>query len=158
MTEAEITELLFKRDPLTHSDLALVFGHHDPDVSSERARHAAFLFHHGHTPLLLLSGGATGDDGRSEAKHMAAVAESCGGPAEARLLETKAGTTVENVSFAGSLLPGQNLLHTIRTVHLVSCPWHMRRVLHLARVAFGPAVSLLASPHEESCTESTWAS
>jgi hypothetical protein len=62
MTEAEITELLFRRDPLTHSDLALVFGHHEPCVSAERARHAAFLFLHGHTPRLLLTGGATGDD------------------------------------------------------------------------------------------------
>jgi hypothetical protein len=33
----------------------------------------------------------------------------------------------------------------------------MRRVLHLASIAFGPTVSLLASPHEESCTEATWA-
>jgi hypothetical protein len=65
---------------------------------------------------------------------------------------------VENLSFSVSLLARQNLLDTIRTVHLVSCPWHMRRVLHLASVAFGPTVSLLASPHEEGCTESTWAS
>jgi hypothetical protein len=75
MTEAEITELLFRRAPLTHSDLALVFGHHAPHVSAERARHGAFLFLHGHTPRLLLSGGATGDDGQSEAEHPARLAE-----------------------------------------------------------------------------------
>src|SRR5262249_11200148 len=68
MTEAEITELLFKRDPLSRSDLALAFGNSDRHVSAERARHAAFLFLHGHTPRLLLSGGDTGDDGRSEAE------------------------------------------------------------------------------------------
>ena len=67
-------------------------------------------------------------------------------------------TTVENLSFAVSLLARQILLDTIRTVHLVSCPWHMRRVLHLASVGLGPGVRLLASPHEEGCTESTWAS
>ena len=63
MTEAEITEVLFKRDPLSRSDLALVFGNSDRHVAAERARHAAFLFLHGYTPRLLLSGGATGDDG-----------------------------------------------------------------------------------------------
>jgi uncharacterized SAM-binding protein YcdF (DUF218 family) len=158
MTETEITELLFRRSPLSRSDLALVFGHHDPDVSAERARHAAFLFLRGHTPLLLLSGGGTGEGGRSEAEHMAAVAESCGVPAEAILLESQSRTTVENLSFSVSLLARQNLLDTIRTVHLVSCPWHMRRILHLAGVAFDPTISLLASPHEESCSESTWSS
>ena len=59
MTEAEITEVLFKRDPLSRSDLALVFGNSDRHVSAERARHAAFLFLHGYTPRLLLSGGGT---------------------------------------------------------------------------------------------------
>src|SRR5215831_3406604 len=39
MTEAEITEVLFKRDPLSPSDLALVFGNSDRHVSAERARH-----------------------------------------------------------------------------------------------------------------------
>jgi hypothetical protein len=158
MTEAEITEFLFRRDPLSRSDLALVFGHHDPHVSVERARHAAFLFLHGHTPRLLLSGGATGNGGQSEAEHMAAVAQSLGVPREALLLEAQSRTTVENLSLSVSLLDRQNLLDSIRAVHLVSCPWHMRRVLHLASIAFGPSVSLLASPHEESCTASTWAS
>jgi hypothetical protein len=89
---------------------------------------------------------------------MAAVAQACGVPSEALLLEPKSHTTVENLSLAVSLLARQNLLDTTRTVHLVSCPWHMRRVLHLASVAFGPGIRLLASPHEEGCTESTWAS
>jgi uncharacterized SAM-binding protein YcdF (DUF218 family) len=158
MTEAEITELLFRRDPLAGSDLAFVFGHHDAHVSTERARHAASLFLHGHTSRLLLSGGATGNGGQSEAEHMAAVAQGLGVPPEALLLEAQSRTTVENLSLAVSLLDRQSLLDSIRTVHLVSCPWHMRRVLHLASIAFGPTVSLLASPHDESCTATAWAS
>src|SRR5262249_57057598 len=98
------------------------------------------------------------DDGRSEAEHMAAVAQACGVPLEALLLESQSRTTVENLSFAVSLLARQTLLDTIRAVHLVSCPWHMRRVLHLANVAFGPAVRLLASPQDEGSTASTSAS
>lgn len=67
---------------------------------------------------------------------MAGVTQACGVPPEAILLEAQSRTTVENLSFAVSLLARQNLLDTIRTVHLVSCPWHMRCVLHLATVAF----------------------
>src|SRR5215470_3326485 len=96
MTEAEITEVLFKRDPLSRSDLAVVFGNSDRHVAAERARHAAFLFLHGHTPRLLLSGGGTGVDGRSEAEHMAAVAQACGVPPEALLVESQSRTTVVN--------------------------------------------------------------
>jgi hypothetical protein len=114
MTEAEITEVLFRRDPLSRSDLALVFGNCDRHVSATRARHAAFLFLHGHTPRLLLSGGGTGDDGRSEAEHMAAVAQACGVPPEAVLLESQSRTTAENLSFAVSLLARQALLGTLR--------------------------------------------
>ena len=84
--------------------------------------------------------------------------EACGVPSEVLLLSPKSRTTVENLSFAVSLLARQTLLDTLRAIHLVSCPWHMRRVLHLANVAFGPGVRLLASPQEESCTASTWAS
>src|SRR5262245_46854513 len=100
MTEAEITELLFRRDPLAGSDLALAFGHHDPHVSAERARHAAFLFLHGYAQRLLLSGGATGNGGQSEAEHMAAVTEGLGVPREALLLEAQSRTTVENLSLS----------------------------------------------------------
>jgi uncharacterized SAM-binding protein YcdF (DUF218 family) len=158
MTDPEITQLLFTRDPLACSDLAIVFGNIDPHLSAERARHAASLFRDGHTPRLLLSGGATRNDGRSEALHMAAVAQASGVPSEALLLELKSRTTAENLSYSVALLAHEHLLDSVRTVHLVSCPWHMRRVLHLAAIAFGPTVRLLSSPHEESCTASSWAS
>jgi hypothetical protein len=158
MTEAEITDLLFRRDPLSRSDLALVFGNSDAGASAERARHAASLFLGGHTPLVLLSGGATSEGGRSEAEHMATVARNRGVPPEALLLETRSRTTAENLSLSVALLARQDLLDSVRTVHLVSCPWHMRRVVHFASVAFGPTVCLLASPHDEGCTASTWAS
>lgn len=57
MTDAAITELLFVRDPLARSDLALVFGHHEPDLSALRVTHAASLSSAGYTPKLLLSAG-----------------------------------------------------------------------------------------------------
>ena len=158
MTEAEITELLFVRDPLARSDLAVVFGHYDPSVSRQRARHAASLFLGGHTPRILFTGGPTGENDRSEAEVMAAVARDAGVPESAILLENRSRTTVENLANSVTLLACQNLLRSLTTAHLVSCPWHMRRVTHLARSAFGSSVRLLASPHEEGCTASNWIS
>jgi uncharacterized SAM-binding protein YcdF (DUF218 family) len=58
--------------------------------------------------------------------------------AGALLLETRSRTTVENLSFSIALLARQGLLGSVRTVHLVLCPWHMCRVLHFAGVAFSP--------------------
>lgn len=156
MTESEITELLFLRDPLASSDLALVFGHHDLRVSAQRARHAAALFLGGHTPRLLLTGGATGGEERSEAEVMAAVARDCGVPGDALLLEESSRTTIDNFSRSLAVLARENLLDSLGAVHLVSCPWHMRRVKHLARKAFAMSVHLLCSPHDEGCTATTW--
>lgn len=158
MTEAEITELLFVRDPLARSDLAIVFGHHDPDIAGQRARHGAALFRRGYTPRLLLTGGPTGDDDQSEAELMAAVARDEGVPETALLLEGSSRTTAENISLSVALLDRENLLRSLASVHLVSCPWHMRRVCHLTRAALGPAVRVFAAPHDERCNASTWAS
>lgn len=158
MTDAEITDLLFVRDPPAQSDLALVFGHHEPGVSALRVAHAASLFLAGYTPRLLLSGGVTDGTGRSEAERMAAIARDRGVPDDALLLETGSRTTTANVARSVTLLTRENLVPSIRTAHLVSCPWHMRRVSHLAEAAFGPSVRLLCSPHEAGCTAASWAS
>jgi uncharacterized SAM-binding protein YcdF (DUF218 family) len=118
-------------------------------------KHAAALLLGGHTSRLLLSGGVTGQRDRSEAEVMAAMARTLGVPDDALLLENNSRTTAENLTRTVALLTRENLLVSTRTAHLVSCPWHMRRVSHLARVAFGPDVRLLCSPHEEGCTATT---
>ncbi|HEY7311353.1 MAG TPA: YdcF family protein [Gemmataceae bacterium] len=156
MTDDEITDLLFFRDPPGRSDLAMVFGSHEPTLAVERARHAASLYRSGLTPRLLFTGGPTGNGSLVEAEAMAAVAAEDGVPPEAMLLEVESRTTVENFTFSVALLRKLCLLDSLRVLHLVSCPWHMRRVGLHARTAFGPAVRLLASPHEGSCTASSW--
>src|SRR5262249_17008843 len=149
MTEAEITEFLFLEDPPGRSDLAIVFGHEDPELSGRRVRHAASLYLESLTPRLLLTGGVTGQCAESEAQHMAKVVKDSGVPGVAMLLETRSRTTLENLALSIRLLTQEKLLDSIRTVHLVSCPWHMRRLFHLAGCAFGHDVRLLSSPHRE---------
>jgi vancomycin permeability regulator SanA len=157
MTAAEITSLLFIQDNPSRSDLALVFGHRDPDVSSCRARRAADLYHAGFVPKLLLTGGTTSDGDISEASHMARVSMELGVPANDILLEAHAGNTVENVTNSVELLRESCSLEALSAVMLISCPWHMARVRLLARRSFPSAVRLLCCPHQESWTAGSWA-
>ena len=104
MTDAEITELFFIRDRLSRSDLAIVFGHHEPAISAQRASHPAFLYLGGYTPLLLLTDGVTGEILSSEAELMAEVLSDRSVPDEAILLETLSRTRVESFTLSVRLL------------------------------------------------------
>src|ERR1700722_19977012 len=74
----ELARLLFVRDEPERADLALVFGHHDPDTSARRVRHAARLYTERFVPRLLVTGGVTAPGGPAEAELMAAVAVDAG--------------------------------------------------------------------------------
>jgi uncharacterized SAM-binding protein YcdF (DUF218 family) len=157
MSPEEAASTLFVRDDPQPADLALVFGHCDADVSCRRARHAVALYRQGLVSRLLLSGGGhTSADGTPEAERMASEARALGVPEEAVLVETRSRNTYENVANALALLRDSGLLPGVGVVLLVSCPWHMRRVLLLARHALPPSIRLLCCPHQECCTEDTW--
>jgi uncharacterized SAM-binding protein YcdF (DUF218 family) len=157
MTADEAASALFVRDEPQQADLALVFGHRDADVSRRRARQAATLYHQQFVPRILLSGGAGATaDGTPESERMAREVLALGVPGEAVLLEVRSRNTNENVATSLTLLREAGLLPMISAVLLVSCPWHMRRVLLLARHVFPSSVRLLCCPHQESCTESNW--
>jgi uncharacterized SAM-binding protein YcdF (DUF218 family) len=158
MTVEEVTTLLFIRDPECRADLTLVFGHHEPELAAQRARHAASLFTRGLTPRLLFSGGTTGQYRESEARFMAGVAESLGVPPEVILVEPESRTTVENLHLSFELLRAEGHLEALSAVHLVSCPLHMRRVSLLARRVVPRTVRLILSPHGESCEAESWMS
>src|SRR5579885_1289121 len=148
---------LFVEDPPAKADLALVFGHHDPGVASHRASHAARLFREGFVPRLLLSGGGgTTQDELAEAHQMASVALALGVPESALLLETRSRNTFQNAAYSLEALRDAGLLGGISAVLLVSCPWHMRRVLLVTRQTFPPRVRLLCCPHAGRCTEGAW--
>src|SRR6516162_4185735 len=67
-------KLLFLEDPPERADLAIVFGHSNPQLAASRARHAALLFNDGFVPRLLLSGGGHPAPGEPcEAHRMAEV-------------------------------------------------------------------------------------
>ena len=157
-TPVEPAHGLFVCDDPVRADLALVFGHSDPAVAARRARRAVSLYHQGFVARLLFSGGGHATpDGTPEARHMADEARALGVPEEAIQCELQARTTYENVVNAVAVLRDTGRLPGVATVLLVSCPWHMRRVLLLARHVFPAPIRLLCCPHHASCTAHTWA-
>jgi uncharacterized SAM-binding protein YcdF (DUF218 family) len=157
MSPDETPSDLFVRDVPQPADLGLVFGNCDPELSQERARQAATLYHQGFVPRLLLSGGAGATaDGAPEAEQMAREVFALGVPEAAILVEVRSRNTFENVVNSLALLHDAGLLPEIATVLLVSCPWHMQRVRLLARHVFPSSIHFLSCPHQESCTETTW--
>ena len=157
MSPDETASALFVRDDPQQADIGLVFGNCDPELSLQRARQAAALYHQGFVPRLVLSGGASATaDGTPEAERMAREIFALGVPQAAVLLEVRSRNTYENVVNSLALLRDAGLLPEIATVLLVSCPWHMQRVRLLARHVFPSSIHFLCCPHHESCTETTW--
>jgi vancomycin permeability regulator SanA len=149
MTDLTIARLFVRHEPRP-AEAALVFGYHIREGAERRARQAARLYQRGLVPRLLLSGG------ESEAEHMAAVAAALGVPGEAILIEALSRTTFENVINSREVLRRAGLLAGLRTLLLVSCPWHMGRTLRIVKGAFPATVEALCCPQEEDCTEESW--
>ena len=95
-----------------------------------RVRHAVALFHAGHAPKLLISGGGE----PAEADVGGALASSLGVPAHALMLERHARSTRENAVFSRALVGGRWLV--------VTCDFHAFRCRRVfAKVNPGAAVS-----------------
>ena len=127
----------FLQQPPRPADLALAFGFHVAEGADRRARRAAQLYRDGFVPRLLFSGGAPREPGaEAEALRMARVAREAGVPAEAILIEPFSRTTAENVICSRELLRQGDLLAPARTILLVSCAWHLGRIVRLMKVHF----------------------
>jgi uncharacterized SAM-binding protein YcdF (DUF218 family) len=152
----EAVKALFVCDEPQAADLCIVLGHHHPETSARRVRHAARLYTEGFVPRLLATGGVTAPGRPAEAELMAAVAVDAGVRPGDILVEPLARTTMENVAQAAALLRERDLLESISTVILVSCAYHMARARLLARAAFPAGVHFLACPHGEGVTADGW--
>jgi uncharacterized SAM-binding protein YcdF (DUF218 family) len=152
----EAVKALFVRDEPEPADLCIVLGHHDPETSARRVRHAARLYAVRFVPRLLVTGGLTAPGRPAEAELMAAAAVAAGVPSGSILVEPLARTTMENVARAAALLRERGLLGPLSTVILVSCAYHMARARLLARTAFPAGVRFLACPHGEGVTADGW--
>jgi uncharacterized SAM-binding protein YcdF (DUF218 family) len=134
-------EFLVLRDPPTRTDAAMVFG---GDPNFERTKHASRLFHDDLTRTLILCGGEPGLG--DNAFGLMDVAKESGVPVEKMIPEARSRSTRESFVFVKPILEE----HHIRSLTLVTSPYHQRRVFLAARRYLGDDVRLVNSPAEPS--------
>jgi uncharacterized SAM-binding protein YcdF (DUF218 family) len=156
MTDSEATKLLFRQDEPTKADVALVFGSNEELLSQARARQASWLYSNGFARIVVLTGGTNAAEALPEAVYMAKILADHGVPQSATVLEVTSRNTVENVRNSLHLLDERRLVTEPFKVLLVSCPWHMRRILEIAKRIFPLGTGLFSAPHSECCTARDW--
>jgi len=129
------------RDLPAPTDIAIVFG---GDPGFERTSHAARLFRDGLVEALMVCGGepSPGDSALSLYEH--AVRK--GVPAEKIVMEDRSTSTRETVLFAKPILNDMG----IKSVTLVTSPYHQRRAYLVARRILGDDVRIINSPAQPS--------
>jgi uncharacterized SAM-binding protein YcdF (DUF218 family) len=127
---------LVLEDPMVRVDAAVVLAG-DPDY--ERTREGAELVRSGAARLLVLTGGEPGPGDSAESLRMKALA--WGVPAERIRLENVSHGTRESLLAVAPILRQES----VRTVALVTSPYHQRRAWLLAQVVL-PGVRVLNRP------------
>ena len=95
--------------------------------AGDRVLYAAWLYHHGKAPYLLLSGGSIDwlSEQPSPADDMATLLEQLGVPRSAMWLETQSRNTYENALYSQKILQAKG----IQRIILVTSAWHMPRAV-----------------------------
>jgi uncharacterized SAM-binding protein YcdF (DUF218 family) len=132
---------LVLQDPPTATDAAMVFG---GDPNFERTRHASRLFHEGLARRLIFCGGEPGPG--DHAFGLMQVAKKSGVPVEKMIPEAQSRSTRESIEFVKPILEK----HGIRSLTLVTSPYHQRRVFLSAQRTLSDTVQLINSPAEPS--------
>ena len=98
-------------------------------VFRERLHHAVTLYEGGYADTILLTGGYSPGNARSDAAIAGLWLESQGIPAEAILLEERSTITQENLRFSKEIMDS----HDFSTAIIVSDPLHMKRSMMMAK-------------------------
>jgi uncharacterized SAM-binding protein YcdF (DUF218 family) len=95
---------------------------------ADRVHTAAQLYHEGHAPLLVISGGPIRDSDRHETEVMADYAESLGVPREAIRLDREGWNTQATADHLGAVLGDVQPGHMAPRILAVSHDYHLPRV------------------------------
>lgn len=122
------------RDEAVRADCIIVLGagtdgKRPNAVFRERLNHAADLYEKGYADRILLTGGYSPGNERSDAYIAGQYLLDLGIPEEALLLEEHSTITQENLEFAKEIMDSENL----STCILVSDPLHMKRSMMMAK-------------------------
>ncbi|MFA5009654.1 MAG: YdcF family protein [Patescibacteria group bacterium] len=129
---------------LKTSDAIVVISGGETDL---RVKEGVRLYQADWAPLMIMSGAAR-DEGESNAEAMKRLAISYGVPSDKILVEKEARDTFDNAKFTHDLLEE----HQIRSIILVTSPYHQRRAYLTFRYYLGPDVTII----NHSAADSAW--
>lgn len=146
----ELWDCLYLEHPLREADAIIGFGSYDLSVPAR----AAWLYQEGWAPLILFTGylgkGTAGVFHKPEAEIFADIAIKLGVPAEAILVEDRAGNTGENIRFSRSLL--EDIGPPPKTIIAVHKPYMARRVWAALQQQW-PEVDVIIAPGNPSLSD-----
>ena len=141
---------LSPQSPLQKSDAIVAISGGDTDARTEEALK---LYKDGWAPKIIFSGAALDPTSPSNAKVMAASAETKGVPKDAIILEEAAANTQENASDVAKIVQ-QN---KFKQIILVTSPYHQRRASIVFRRALGDGITVLNhSSYDKNWRRSYW--
>lgn len=128
---------------LCPADALLVMGAAQYDgrpspVLQRRLDEAAALYEQGCAPLVIVSGGRQEGDRSSEGEAGVRYLARQGIPSEALVAETRARTSMENLTFSRPLLPSPNVVIVTDDLHAFRTAWIAKHLGLSARVAGVP--------------------
>lgn len=144
MAARHLWDYMLMKHEMKSVDVIWALGSHDLRVADRVAE----LYHAGHAPLVVMSGGLGNfTDGvfkKPEAELFAERAIELGVPADAILIENESTNTGENVQFSKRLLEGNG--HEVRTVIAVQKPYMERRTFATVAQQWPEVEVLVSSP------------
>lgn len=135
---------LSPQDELKTTDAIVVISGGETDL---RVKEGVRLYQAEWAPLIIMSGAAR-DEGESNAEAMKRLAISYGVPSDKILVEKEARDTFDNAKFTHDLLQA----HQIKSIILVTSPYHQRRAYITFRYYLGEDVEIV----NHSAADSAW--
>lgn len=135
LSEEQIDEILFSErcDKVVKSDYAILLGT-DPKHATFRAEIAASFYTKGGARTIVASGAAVSDKSIPESTFLHQELVKLGVPEEAIIEETRAYDTIQNMVFSLAEICKREDVTQVKSVTVITEPFHMRRALCLANV------------------------
>lgn len=135
MSRDRIDEILFSErwDKVVKSDYAILLGT-DPKYATFRAEIAASFYRKGGTQTIVASGAAVSDKSITESAFLHQELVKLGIPEKAIIEEARAYDTIQNMVFSLAEICKREDVTQVKSVTVITEPFHMRRALCLANV------------------------
>jgi hypothetical protein len=144
-SRAAITRFLFVEDPPEPVDLCFVLGCPTPTNMDM----AIALHERGLAPIIMISGHGPAPQPVAEAVQFRDYAIARGVPEAAIMLETESTNTRENFAFSAPIIEQQIGWARIRSIALVTKPYHARRAIMTARRYWPEHLRLVMQPSQQ---------